>query len=270
MNMHQAADTPNAFRKRWNGWLNFPLAKSLVPFSYRFPPLDRMVDAVRRDEEVRILSGKRGDRMDETDISRRFRSLPIQEALDSPFQMSHFDLSRFQDPGGLLEGLEEQVMVPWKRFLRSAGFTWRRCFPILFFSGPGCATNYHMDLSHVLAWQIYGTKHFHGLTEPGRWAPLDEVVQEARREELSKPRGLRPRDVLTFVMKPGDCLWNQLLTPHWVEASSETAVSLNLSHGGLRCQGRLAPQEQALEEWWKTHPDEVWLGPPHLIEKSEK
>ena len=40
-----------------------------------------------------------------------------------------------------------------------------------------------------------------------------------------------------------------------------------LSHGGLRYQGRLAPQEQALEEWWQTHPEEVWLGPPHLREE---
>ena len=39
--MYRPADTPQAFRERWNGWLNFPLAGSLIPFSYEFPPLDR-------------------------------------------------------------------------------------------------------------------------------------------------------------------------------------------------------------------------------------
>ena len=50
-------------------------------------------------------------------------------------------------------------------------------------------------------------------------------------------------------MKPGDTLWNALLTPHWVDAGDEAAMSVNLSHGGLRRNGRLCPFEAELEEY---------------------
>ena len=36
-------------------------------------------------------------------------------------------------------------------------------------------------------------------------------------------------------MEPGTILFNQLLTPHWVQSpESDLAFSVNLSHGGLR------------------------------------
>lgn len=249
------------FQRDWSSLFNFLLNIRLIPFSYEFPPLEILVDTIRADKSARILSGQKKATIDETDISQHFRNLPIDDALLSPFQMTHFDLSQFQKPKGLLQGLEEKVMVPWMKFLHSAGFTWHRCFPILFISGPNSATNYHMDLSHVLAWQIYGSKNFHTLREPNRWAPLHKMVEEVQREEACMPPGLTSKDLLTFVMGPGDILWNQLLTPHWVEASRKTAVSLNISHGGLRYRGKLSPQELALEDWWELHPEEIWRGP---------
>jgi hypothetical protein len=49
-------------------------------------------------------------------------------------------------------------------------------------------------------------------------------------------------------MHPGDVLWNVLLTPHWVEAGEEVALSVNISHGGVRLHGKLFRHEQELED----------------------
>ena len=49
-------------------------------------------------------------------------------------------------------------------------------------------------------------------------------------------------------------LFNKLLTPHWVEAvGEEVAVSLNISHGGLRLRGELCRNERELEAWRGDH-----------------
>jgi hypothetical protein len=229
------------------------MAGETVPFSFEMPSLERVVDEVRRDPDARICPGTKGEGLDLTDISETFRRLPIQEAVRSPFQMSHFKLGNFYEPGRLFHGFEERVMDPWRAALAKAGFTWTRCYPILFISGPGCATNYHMDRSHVIAWQRHGTKRFCGLKDPDRWAPLQERVKPGG--TVRRPPGIREEDALVYEMRPGDVLWNTLLTPHWVEATEETAYSLNLSHGGLRLNGRLCRYEQELEDWKAAHPD---------------
>lgn len=178
-----------------------------------------------------------------------------------PFQVSLFNLASFYGPTQFLEGFEEQVMEPWKKFLVEGDFTCERCYPILFISGPHCATNYHLDVSHVLAWQICGTKIFSGLRDPERWAPLEEMIQERYRNAVSKPDELKAGDILAYVMEPGDVLWNQILTPHWVDATDDIACSINLSHGGLRWRGRLCQREERLEAWWASNPDERWKKP---------
>ena len=127
----------------------------------------------------------------------------------------------------------------------NTGFTFERCYPIIFISGKGCATNYHMDFSHVLAWQICGTKRFCGLQDPDRWAPR-EVRVDYKPEGFTKPAALTESDALCYEMRPGDVLWNALLTPHWVEAGAEVAMSINLSHGGIRYRGELCPHEAEL------------------------
>ena len=132
-------------------------------------------------------------------------------------------------------------------------FTWERCYPIIFISGAGCSTNYHMDFSHVLAWQIYGAKRFCGLKAPGRWAPWKTRVNY-KNYELTMPEAITPDDALCYDMKPGDVLWNALLTPHWVDASEGVAMSVNLSHGSIRLNGRLCPFEQELEDFRAANP----------------
>lgn len=43
-----------------------------------------------------------------------------------------------------------------------------------------------------------------------------------------------------------------LLTPHWVDASDSVAMSINLSHGGVRLNCKLSPNEEELEVYRKS------------------
>lgn len=233
------------FQRRWAGVHNFLLAGDCVPFAFDLPALDRVVDELRADADARITPGTRGDRLNLADMAAAFRARPIAQALESSFALAHFQLARFDAPGKFLHGFTAAVMEPWQRALTAAGFTWERCYPIIFISGQGCATNYHMDFSHVLAWQIYGTKRFCGLKDPERWAPR-ELRVDYRSEGFARPTALTGADALCYDMHPGDVLWNALLTPHWVEAGDEVALSINLSHGGIRLNGQLCPHEAEL------------------------
>ena len=231
----------------WDGPLNFLMTDECVPFDFEMPPLDRVIDEIRQDPDARIVPGSGGNKLDLTDISEEFRRRPIEEAIESGFQMSHFKLPNFYGHGRLLHGFEKEVMDPWRDALAKAGFTWTRCYPIIFISGPGCGTNYHMDKSHVIAWQRHGVKRFVGLKEPEKWAPFEDRMLPGG--EMKRHPDLSDRDELAYEMHPGDVLWNALLTPHWVEATDHTTYSFNLSHGGLRLNGKLCPFEQELEDY---------------------
>ncbi|MGV8856482.1 MAG: hypothetical protein ACOH2L_17780 [Devosia sp.] len=43
--------------------------------------------------------------------------------------------------------------------------------------------------------------------------------------ELVRPDDIREEDSLCYDMRPGDKLWNVMLTPHWDEAGNEPAMS---------------------------------------------
>ena len=255
--MHRTVNNWTDFRQHWDGVLNFLLSDDCVPFAFEMPDVTDVIDEIRRDPDARIWRGAKGDSLDKTDIAEAFRQLPIEDAVTSRFQMSHFKLGNFYGKGQLFHGFEQQVMIPWQEALKAAGFTWTRCYPIIFISGPDCATNYHMDYSHVLAWQVYGTKQFSGLKDPERWAPLEARIHSAG---IRKPDGITGEDVLRYDMQAGDVLWNAFLTPHWVEASDAVAYSINLSHGGLRLNGQLCRHEQELEEWRNAHPEDESIG----------
>jgi hypothetical protein len=245
--MRQTVKSWTEFKERWDGALNFLLEGECVPFAFDLPPLEVVVEQIRRDEDARILSGSKGASLNLTSIAESFRALPIEEAMKSSFQLSHFQLNNFYGAGQLLHGFEEQVMQPWQNALKAAGFIWDRCYPIIFISGPHCATNYHMDISHVVAWQRYGTKNFCGLKDPMRWTTREERTLSQKSVPV-KPDGIRDEDTLCYEMRPGSVLWNCLLTPHWVEASDEAALSINISHGGLRLNGQLSPLEHEREQ----------------------
>lgn len=245
MSAPRTVRTWDQFRQRWNGVHNFLLADACVPCAFAMPPLDRVVAELRDDPQARITTGTRGDRLRLDNIAETFRRLPVAQALETPFALAHFELARFEAPGKFLHGFEQGVMVPWRQALTAAGFTFDRCSPIIFISGRQCATNYHMDFSHVLAWQVYGRKRFCGLQDPERWAPRETRVNY-QAGKIARPAELTEADALCYDMRPGDVLWNVLLTPHWVEAGEEVALSVNISHGGLRHQGKLSRHEQEL------------------------
>lgn len=242
--MKHTVNTWSEFREKWDGVINFLMGGECVPFSFEMPPIERVVDEVRRDADARIWRGAKGEELDRVDIAEQFRRLPIEQAVHSSFQMSHFKLESFYGTGQLLHGFEEQVMEPWRQALSEAGFTWTRCYPILFVSGPHAATNYHMDMSHVLAWQVHGTKVFSGLKDPVRWAPLEARINSS--SGTRRPDGIVEADVLAYTMTPGTVLWNCFLTPHWVEASDSIAYSINISHRGLALNGQLCRHEEEL------------------------
>jgi hypothetical protein len=245
--LRRTANNWSELSELWDGVLNFLMIGECVPFSFDMPAMEKVIDEIRVDEDARIVPGKKGDQLILTENAEEFRKVPIDETLEMQFQMSHFKLQNFYGPGQLFHNFEEQVMDPWRDALKKAGFTWTRCYPIIFISGPGAATNYHMDKSHVIAWQRHGTKRFIGLKEPDKWAPFEERMLPGG--EMIKSSGIAEEDTLPYEMGPGDVLWNTLLTPHWVEATNHVAYSINLSHGGLRLNGELCRNEQELMDY---------------------
>jgi len=250
------ANSKVEFLKKWDGDRNFKLSGDCCPFSYEFPPIEEIFEAVSNDSLSRTFPGQKGDRLEENDITDQFRNVPIEDALNSQFQLSHYHLSRFYGAGKVLEGFEEQVMVPWREFLRDLGFTYTRCKPYIYFSGPHCATNYHVDISHVVFIQARGVKFFYGLKTPETWAPIDSVVKQKYRESLVRPENLTAEDVICHELGEGEVLWNQLLTPHWVEATDKVSYSILISHGELRLRGVLSQRQLALSKRWESIPEE--------------
>ena len=244
------------FRRHWGGMHNFVMAGDCVPVGYELPPLERIVDEVRRDDGAHITRGYPEPfvRRPAEDIADTFRRLPLDQAMATPFSMGHFGIDRFDKPGGLLHGFGEQVMRPWRLALEAHGFTLTDFFkPYFFISGPNCTTAYHMDLSHVLAWQRYGVKRFCSLKDPQGFAG-----QAVRRGQLEAggsafgipiPGNLTPREIVEVTMAPGTVLWNVLQTPHWVLGGPDVSLSINISHRGMRLHGELCPHERQLEQW---------------------
>ena len=248
------------FRQHWAGVHNFRLDGECAPFDFEVPALDRVVSELRDDKLTRITTGARGTRLALEDFATEFRAKPMAEAMAGPFALAHFKLSQFDAPGKFLHGFKPRVLDPWQAALNDAGFTFERCYPIIFISGKNCATNYHMDLSHVVAWQIYGRKRFCGLQDPRRWAP-HELRMNCRSAEVRQPDALTDADTLCYDMSPGAVVWNAMLTPHWVEAGDEVAMSINFSHGGLRYRGQLCPHEQEHLDYQAAHPDTAEKSP---------
>eukprot|EP00038_Savillea_parva_P004260 m.135717 g.135717 ORF g.135717 m.135717 type:complete len:371 (+) comp11422_c0_seq3:310-1422(+) len=178
----------------------------------------------------------RAGAVDEAAFAAWFRAAPLDEALAVPFSLAHFQLARFFARGDFLEGFDVLVLEPWKAALRGAGFEFDRCLPYIFISGARDVGSFHHDVSHVVAWQIEGVKTFCGLVRPSELHPESERRKHG--QSVSPPAGLTESDVLAVHMPPGTVLFNQLLTPHWVQSPLDgVAFSINLSHGGLRRSG---------------------------------
>lgn len=248
------------FWARWNTSQNFLFDPAYFQLAMAWPTAEEMVDVLRQDEKTRIqFPGK--DKLEEEEMVEAFKSRPICEVMGWPFNMANFHLQKFYSPDGFLADFQDRVMIPWRTFLASQGFTWQRTYPILFLSGKGCSSTYHVDVSHVLAWQIYGEKTFNSFKDPERFAPIDWLLDEEGKTKavLGDLPDYALEDIHSFQMGPGALLWNQLLTPHWVAAGDEVAISVNISHGGVSYQGAFCPNEVRLRQRWKKHPEEAWL-----------
>ena len=185
--------------------------------------------------------------------------LILKEQDAGTFSLANFFLHNFYEPDGFLRDFQKDVMIPWRSFLSSMGLTWQRCYPIFFISGKNSSSTYHVDVSHVLAWQIHGVKVFNGFRDPENHAGVQHIVDNRNEYRVESPPNFDPDLILTYRMNPGDILWNQLLTPHWVDSEDEIAVSVNISHGGIAYHKTFCPNEQILRKRWEEHPDEAWL-----------
>jgi quercetin dioxygenase-like cupin family protein len=207
----------------------------VFPFRCEEPPLREVVAQARAEPQARIATGTRGDTLLQSlrDYRAEFRSLPLEEAMRAPVHLTLFDLGALARPGGALYGIVEQVYRPLLRLWADHGLRWKRAWPILFLSGPGCSTNYHWDPDDVFFIMLSGHKRFYALNEPRRWL-TPEMLQAARDNpaDLSnraRPAGIGPADIRAFDMAPGDALWNPIHAPHWVDADDKTAFSLSIA-----------------------------------------
>ncbi|MFF6806006.1 hypothetical protein [Streptomyces sp. NPDC012616] len=250
-----AVTTTEEFTQLWRTPPNFRLAPSLFQPEFAFPTTLDVLDRLRHDEGTKVtLLGQ--DPAVRTARALAFRRAPLDEVASWPFRLVHFDLKRFY--ADFLTGFQRQVMIPWRLFLTGLGFTWHRCYPVLFMSTAGCSSTYHVDNSHGLVWQVRGTKTFHSFRDPERHAPVDAAVLGEISSETSPPHdGV---DRLSFSMGPGDLVWSHVLTPHWVTAESPLTLSINFSHGGLAMGGQYSDRDRALREHWDAHPEQAWLS----------
>ena len=258
---HLFACTPAQFLTNLQQTQNFLLASELFAFEMKMPPIADVIDILRRDDETRVRSPVETIKDEEGELTRWVRTAPIEELIDTGgFAMSNFELSRFYEPNNFLHEFQDRIMIPWRTFLSQQGYTWQRCAPYIFISMHGISSTFHADYSHVLAWQVYGEKTFNGFWEPEKYAPIEDVVIRGKAPRSIEVPAHDPEDVLSYKMKPGDVLWNQLLTPHWVVAGiDEPAFSINISHGGVRHRGMFLANEKLLRERWQSYPDEAWV-----------
>ncbi|MCX5660653.1 MAG: hypothetical protein NTW19_13160 [Planctomycetota bacterium] len=249
MDYQRPVATWSEFLQRWGGLHNFLMAGELCGgFDFPLPPLDELVDRARGDANTIFRSGVKQAEFDLTNIPDA-KTMPIDKLLARPFILANFSIvGQFGGPGQLFEGLDERWVEPWRQRLRDHGFTFESVFAILFASGPHSATNYHMDYTHQLAWQRWGTKHFHGLKDPDRWTTR-ELRGKCELKGMTRPAAVGADDVFTLVQPPGTVLWNAITTPHWVETFDEPAATLTLVHSGLRVDGKLCPHAQEIADY---------------------
>lgn len=215
------------------------LGGEVFPWACAAPPLEELIEQARREPQARIATGTRGAALLTSlqDQADAFRARPLEEALQGPFHLTLFDLGTLGKPGGALYEVIEAVYRPLLALWADQGIRWRRAFPILFASGPGCSTNYHWDPDDVLFWMLSGRKRFFALKEPRRWL-TPEMLRRSQENptDLSdrvRPAGLRERDILCFDMAPGEALWNPKEAPHWVDADDRPAASLSIAFTDL-------------------------------------
>ena len=231
------------------------MAGECVPFSFEFPPTERIVERLVEEEKTTGITGQLRNTGDRKNVMQDFCGMSFDDLLQTSFQFRYPDVTILDRSGDIFEGFTEQVLNPWKQYLLDNGFAWDRCYALARVSGPNTSTGYHMDSSNVLFWNVRGQKIFHGFRDPDRWVPLERSTE--KREAQIMPENMSDEDVLSYEVGDNAVLWNHLLTPHWVDAS-ELTFGINFSLGGLRHNGRLCRYEQYLYDSLGRNPNEEW------------
>lgn len=222
-----------ALRQVLTGKVAYLTGGAVFPFEPTPPDLAQVVEEARKHPKTRIAAGRRGDRLDQSlkDVGGDFKTMPLTEAVKSPIHLSLFELGALREEGGALAEVVAQVYLPLVDLWREQGIRWQKVYPILFLSGPGCATNYHWDPSSVLIVQLSGRKRFHSLKDPLRWCSNETADQG--REAMIRPGGLVDEDILTCELGPGDAVWSPCRAPHWLDAYDETAFTLSIAFSDI-------------------------------------
>lgn len=260
--LQRTAHTPTEFLQNLQQTQNFLIAPECIHFAMDFPPVEEVIDILRRDEATSIRSPQEIAKDQNRALTEWVRTAPLEQVIEEgAFGLSNFELNHFYGPGQFLHELQDQVMIPWRTFLSQHGYTWQRCAPYIFISTKGISSTYHADYSHVMAWQLDGTKTFNGFLDPEKYGPIDHIIIKGNAPRSTEIAPHDEDDLLSYVMQPGDLLWNQILTPHWVTAGADKAAfSLNISHGGLRHRGHFLANEVPLRKRWQDHPEEAWVA----------
>ena len=243
----------------WNDRRNFLIGPELIAFRATLPSAEEIVDILRKHPDSRVQFLGMADGPEKEALIQKFKTAPLEQVVDLPFSLANFFLHNFYGPGEFLCDFQKDVMIPWRTFLSSVGLTWQRSYPIFFISGRNCSSSYHVDVSHVVAWQVRGVKVFNGFHDTEGHAAVQTIVDNRNQYREEVPPEFDSDLILTYRQEPGDILWNQLLTPHWVDSGDEIAVSVNISHGGIAHKGEFCPNEQILRKRWEDHPEEAWL-----------
>ncbi len=242
-----------ALADTWDIGSNFRIPGMSI--AYVFPDIPTILAALVADDLTRATEGNITEYRRVGSALKLFRDLPLADLMTRTFQCSHYQLERFDVAGGILEGFHEAVLRPWQAWLTAHGYTWERCYPIIRVSGRNSVTGYHVDVSNVLFWQVYGRKRFYELAHPAQWEPASGLVTVAARKDLTMPADLPQSERVCHHMEPGGFLWNALLTPHWVETFDELSFGVNISHGRLRHEGHLCANEDVLVRHWAIDPE---------------
>ncbi|MDA1139990.1 MAG: cupin domain-containing protein [Planctomycetota bacterium] len=202
----------------------------VFPFSFAPPDLFDLVDQARHHPKVKVCTGQRGNDL-KTSLKdadpEGFKQLPIEQAARSPVHLTIYELGSLREKGGALAEAAGKVYWPLVELWKGMGLRWKKVYPILFLSGPGCSTNYHWDPSSVLIVQLYGRKRFHSLREPKKWCP--ELVADKGHEAMFKPKALSDDDIISCDLNPGEAVWSPCRAPHWVDAYDETAFTMSIA-----------------------------------------
>ena len=253
--LRRTVSTAADFQQSWDSRVNFIVTEACVPFAFSFPSTETIFERLLEEDSTTAITGEARTTGDRQNIIENFRGMSLDDLAGRPFQLRFPDVTTQDCPGGVFEGFNEQVLVPWKQYLLENDFEWDRCYALARVSGPDTHTGYHMDRSNVLFWNVCGRKVFHGFADPDRWVPIEQSTD--KRTSQIMPENLVEGDLLSYEVGDDVLLWNHLQTPHWVDAP-ELTFGINFSHGGLRHKGQLCRYEQYLYDHSGKNPNEDW------------